>query len=205
MYELELILVPFLPIASGLERLTKVMLYLNSWFCSIPVESSECWGHDLRHLVSLLVDKCYSEEYTQSTEGSSDAAMLKSDPELSRVLGVLTEYNNKNRYFNLDYVAGINSCERGSDDSWGREFELPRIIASIQGGKGRPGVTEVSSWRKDAQAWIEKVVRAYSRLIRRRYTAKEADSFFSLLRDFYMLQDANLGESSYQNWNIRKP
>ena len=130
MYDLELILVPMLLIANGLERLCKVLLYLHSRVGSIEAQYEKWKSHDLVMLVHSVVDRCFDTSYRGTSNGAQDAEMLLSDEELNRILSVLADYAKSNRYFNLDYVAGKTKSSRGSEDKWGEQYELPRILAA---------------------------------------------------------------------------
>lgn len=205
MYDLELILVPMLLIANGLERLCKVLLYLHSRVGSIEAQYEKWKSHDLVMLVHNVVDHCFDTSYRGTANGAQDAEMLLSDEELNRILSVLADYAKSNRYFNLDYVSGINKSSRGSDDKWGEQFELPRILAAIKAGECRPSPAVIASWQRDAQAWIEKVVRAMARVLKDGQYGPDGRLFYKVLRDFYALPDSSLGLADYARWNLRRP
>ena len=205
MYDLELIVVPMLLISNGIERLCKVVLYLHAHVRHLEIDHQGLKTHNLVKLVHNVVEHCFDETYRATIYGNEDAKNLLENDELNRVLSILSEYAMKKRYFNLDYVAGQTKNSTGSDDDWGKSFELPRITASISAGKGTPTQDEIASWRDDAQGLIETVVRAFARVLKDGSYREESRVFYKTIRDFYIISDQNLGRATYSDWNLRRP
>lgn len=92
-------------LSQGFERLCKLVLvceHLARTGDPIPEPELRKVGHRVRYATSLIVDRCYSDEYCAIPVAAVDREFLSSDPQLRGLLTILEHFGTGGRYHRVD-------------------------------------------------------------------------------------------------------
>ncbi|WP_272149653.1 hypothetical protein [Tenacibaculum aiptasiae] len=160
-------------------------------------------GHDLIKLKRHITDKYFQEN---SPALSEDLAFLKTDKDLEKLIGLLSEFGKFARYFNLNVVIG--EVDPGVDvkASW-EQYENSYVInnkellSKLADFETRNEVLDTIK-----RKIIEKLER-FTRALARQFTLGKlgalAQQYSSSIYDFLMLNDSELGIIDYRKNTTR--
>src|SRR3989338_8024188 len=102
---------PVLLLSSGFERLIKCLLCLalmddkGNLKKKKPFKTSGREGHDLDILLNSLLSVCENKNYfSKSQAAKEDIDMFANDKNLRKIITLLSEFAQRDRYYNLDVV-----------------------------------------------------------------------------------------------------
>jgi hypothetical protein len=196
---------PLLTLASGFERLMKVMLCLRTLEETGDYPPRNAFprgmrGHDLEILLQRIRQECFLDQYVSRIPvAREDLDYLQSDALLDFVR-VLSRFGQAARYHYLNVVLGERGLTSSPEDEWQK---LESII--VQGHSGwleemiaHPGSPEVH--RRIAMEVVQRLER-FARALARLFTiggiGKEAKRYTAYISSFLHLDEGKLGTSEY--------
>lgn len=191
--------VPLLLLASGLERLMKVLLCLAPMAKEgrMPTDGDVPTTHDLDVLLARVLEECFVDEYIAAAGPREDLDYLRNDARFQQVLEVLSRFGQGYRYFNLDAVLGRATGYDSPEDAWSA------IEASVLGPIDNvaallaPGNDPFPVINRQLVEVLERAIRALARLFTLSGLASEGKVLTGLLGPFLFLLDADFGETAY--------
>ena len=196
---------PLLTLASGFERLMKVMLCFRileqtGEFPKPEDLPSGRKGHDLEFLLKKIREECFLDHYVdQIPVAKEDLEYLESE-ELLSFLSILSRFGQAARYHHLDVVLG----KQPTTDAPNREWESletdillkrPDLIKEMEDfpASERPQ-QEIAI---EVVARLERFARALARLFTIGGIGKEAQRYIGYIGKFLYLRDESLGKNEY--------
>jgi len=186
---------PTLLLASGMERLMKVVLWLDR-----PGPGAFRETHRLVPLVDDVLERCFTHSYCKKCPAAAtDRDHLKSRG-TRRVLDLLGEFGDAARYHNLNVLLGKPNKTRDAQAVWHElRLEVARSTPELWDKVG------TKEWSDEFYADLvrpyvvvfERTVRALARLFTLGPLAAEGKRFSGVLWDFLVLMDRDLGETRY--------
>ncbi len=186
---------PTLLLASGIERLLKVILWFDQ-----PGPKAFKPGHLLLPLMVEVLNRCFTDEYcTNVPVAQVDRCYLESR-EAQEFLSFLGEFGQADRYYNLNILLTGNSRGRDPQRVWDslRLAVLdtsPDIETRVYSGESSSDLR--SALIRPYIVLVEKCVRALARLLTLGPIAPNGRRFSSILAKFRNLDDRDLGETAY--------
>lgn len=127
---------PFLLLASGFERLLKLILFLE-WLEShgSPPREKDLYhrgkeGHSVERLLELVLERCYpAGGETLVPALDEDQKFMASNPVLRDIVEVLSDFGRKGRYANLDVLFEDEKSEMSPKQKW-EKLELDILTAA---------------------------------------------------------------------------
>ena len=103
-------------LASGVERFMKCYICLvhKGAHGQYP-EIRKTFGHDLVKLFDHITEHCFS---VRTPALKEDSELITADPNLRRILVILTDFGKLGRYHNLDVVAGVEKDRIDPRQNW---------------------------------------------------------------------------------------
>lgn len=195
---------PLLLLANGSERLCKCVLILKheSEHDTFPPQKQlERWGHDVSKLVSTIAAQCYPNTYLQRQIAVDDRAFLTSDALLQEVLGCLSYYGKKGRYYDLDVICGQQFDNESPESVWQRlEMSIVREDPALKKLLSDPCAG--NKLRKKINRRLQVVLERFIRALCHQFTlgsiSEEGNRFTCVVGDFLFLRDEDLGKSDYR-------
>jgi hypothetical protein len=198
---------PFQLISSGFERLMKCYICLGCFEKTGLFPKPELFRHKLGHDL-LKLKKHITDNYFQkkSQELSKDFTYLKTDKDLEKLIGLLSEFGKFARYFNLNVVTG--EVDPGIDvkASW-EEYETSYVL------KNKKLLKKLSDFETNNKVLdtinrriigkLERFTRALSRQFTLGRLGALAQQYSSSVYDFLMLEDSELGNVNYRKNTTR--
>lgn len=186
-------------LATGLERMMKVVLHLHHYEAS--GEFRAIWKtHNLDRLRKRIVGHCFTEDYLRRTMARQDCDFMTSDPLLLDTFKVLTNFANRDRYLYMDSItdpALPNVADRWPSRQWakletGVIGSLDLVITA--------DTVEATHLRASREILIviERFTRALGRLLTHGALGEQGKSLSHLFADFRRLNDEQLGSHEYR-------
>lgn len=196
---------PLLTLASGFERLMKVVICLrrlesHGEFPGRNVFPRGRRGHSLEALLTQVRKECFLSDYVADIPvAQSDLEYLVSD-ELLKFVGVLSQFGQAARYHYLNVVLGEGSLHGSPEDTW-QELES-QIVTSHKGWLDEivayPAANDIGKRViQDVIVRLERFARALSRLFTIGRIGDEARRYLCHIRTFVHLDDSSLGTTRY--------
>lgn len=192
---------PLLLLASGVERLCKITLWLRAFRAGSPLTLSDFkkFSHQVKPLVGQVVTDCFSAEYLRYSAPRLDYEFLKGDANLRGLLDLVSEFGESGRYYHLNLLVQEgepNSSPsrrwRAWDDALVRGNQRLEDLA-FSGGGGYAYYYAVSVERRKL---VERFLRAICRLYSPIVLDAVGVSSPSMLR-WAELPDEALGKTDY--------
>ncbi len=186
---------PTLLLANGIERLLKVVLWLEK-----PGRKAFPETHRLEPLVSSVLERCFTDRYCREVP----AAQIDLDhwglPRTMEVLKLLGEFGDAARYHNLDILLGKSRRTRDPQAAWHNlrlavVHDSPELEKRVLSGESSRELYEALI-RPYVEA-IERCVRALARLFTLGPLATNGKQFSGILYPFLVLMDRDLGKTAY--------
>lgn len=199
---------PILLLASGFERMMKTII------CCHHLENTGDYptraifqkgrrGHDLVHLLNQITQDCFSDGYLQLIPAAkSDITFLRTDPKLSTIVQILSDFGQSARYYNLNVVLGGPDPGLSPDDAWQKlEWEIlnedPSWIQKIGDPKESSSIHRQINTALTIQC--EKLARALARLFTIGGLGAKARQISPLTNHFLFLMNDDLGKTDYES------
>lgn len=198
---------PFQLISSGFERLMKCYICLGHFEKKGDFPEPKLFrnklGHDLVKLKRHITEFYFQEN---SKALSDDLTYLKTDNDLEKLIGLLSEFGKFARYFNLNVVTG--EVDPGIDvkTSW-EEYETSYVLENkellekLSNFETRNEVLDTIT-RKIIEK-LERFTRALSRQFTLGRLGALAQQYSPSVYDFLMLNDSELGTIDYRKNTTR--
>jgi len=197
---------PMLTLASGFERLMKVVLCLHQLRENGDFPSRRYLmdnGHDLEKLLSRITTDCFTDSYLHKVPAArTDVEYLRTDSHLLTMVGLLSRFGKAARYYNLDVISGT------SPDTDSPEQELQKLEITVL--RGLPGGIEAQIARAKGDvtplfkiiygeliAVMERFARALCRLFTIGELGPLAKRQTGVIKDFLFLAESDLGTVQY--------
>ncbi|MBD3329756.1 hypothetical protein GF357_04660 [Candidatus Dojkabacteria bacterium] len=198
---------PFQLLSSGFERLMKCYICFGHFEIEgsypKPILFRKTLGHDLVKLKRHITKKYFQEN---SQVLSDDLTFLKTDEDLEKLIGLLSEFGKFARYYNLNVVTGEDDPGIDVKTSW-EKYENSYILNDKELQKKLANY-ETSNEVLDiiTKKIIEKLER-FTRALSRQFTLGRlgalAQQNSSIVYDFLMLKDSELGTLDYRKNTTR--
>lgn len=195
-----------LTLANGFERFMKVIICLRILESTGEYPTKAPWpsgkeGHDLLFLLNKIVTECFSNGYvTRIPIGAADIDYLRTSHRLREIVGLLSDFGQAARYYNLDLVMARNPTGDSPDHAWARLEtailrEDPNCVQNLQ-----RDVDLSESYQRINHSIVsamERLARALSRLFTLGGLGAKARQFSGSVHPFLMLHDDQLGNTKY--------
>ena len=193
-------------LANGLERFMKSIIILNYYennksFPSRNIFNKGSAGHNLDVLLTQILDDCFTGDYQNNIPAAKeDFYFIRSNSELRKILNILSDFAEADRYYNLNVVLDCVNKSKDPD----AEFEKLKLFILDQ----NPNIEKMIFDPKRSEegykllyktliTFIERLVRALSRLFTLGNLGDEAKTCSVYLSHFLFITDDKLGCSNY--------
>ena len=196
---------PFLLLASGLERLCKCILIVdrlhqNESFPS--VKQMKEYGHALDGLIEEVKLRSFVEEYLERPIAREDLDFLSSDRMLAQIVEYLSDFAQSGRYYDLDAILAKPQGDMSPQDKW-EKMELDVIMAdpSLKELLTKPGPKDELHEQVNTHfvAILERLVRALTRTFTLGPASGTARKYHGQFYKFIVLTDSELGRTKYES------
>ena len=192
----------FLILSTGLERIFKVVIGLRMWtdlHRFLTEEELRAYGHDLSRLKRDLLSSCFDRQNLDSQIKRDDYEYLRDDKLLNALLMHLGEFSKNGRYVYMNRIADDNATGKWLSHRW-EEIErqiIPLTTALELDKEGK--YDEYTKVISDALVkCIERLLGALGRIITLGNMNAEANSAGTLLYEFVLIRNSELGKKRYK-------
>jgi len=195
-----------LTLANGFERFMKVIICLHILESTGSYPTKPPWrqgkeGHNLLFLFNKVVEDCFPDDYvTQIPAATADIQYLRSNNRLREIVGLLSDFGQAARYYNLDLVMGLYPKGNSPDDAWAL-LEMAILKEDPNWEDNFQKDTDLSKSYQEINHTIvsamERLARALSRLFTLGGLGAQALQFSGTVYPFLMLWDDQLGNTRY--------
>lgn len=196
---------PILTLASGFERLMKVILCLRalevhgeySGGNSIPTGRD---GHNLELLLQRVITDCFSEHYIENIPVAAEDMDYLESEELANFIRVLSQFGQSARYYYFDVLLGRKPKTQNPETEWQNlesEFLVERadLLALIGNPDSHGEINREIS--EILISKLERLARALARLFTIGRIGDEARRYVGNIGGFLHLSDSDLGKTVY--------
>jgi hypothetical protein len=191
-----------LMLATGFERLMKVILCIHNFHASNKFPSEEelrLLGHKLIDLRDKVINQCFSKKYLERPSASEDLEFLTKNGVIVEMLELLDDFARGDRYFFMDRIANPTIGREWPNLRWeqieikavGKE-NFTRLFVNHQELEFKQRAT------KELIIHIERFVRAFARLFIFSDLGELASTSSGVIWDFMRLEDSELGKRVYK-------
>lgn len=199
---------PVLLLSSGFERLIKCLLCLalmddKGNLKERHFKTSGREGHDLDILLNSLLLTCENKNYSSKSQtAKEDIDMLANDMNLRRIITLLSEFAQGDRYYNLDVVLDNNSKSKNPARGWD---EIEKAVT-----QHRPDISikmqdltiDLDDIYKEINRELIIVLEKFTRALTRLFVFANFGDFAKqasiLTHNYLLLDDNELGKRDYQ-------
>lgn len=198
---------PFQLISSGFERLMKCYICLGHIEKEGAFPKPELFRNKLKHDLIKLKNHITTNYFQENSQAlSDDLTYLKTDKDLEKLIGLLSEFGKFARYYNLNVVTG--EVDPGIDVKalW-EEYETSYVLGNkmllekLTNFETRNEVLDLIT-RKIIEK-LERFTRALSRQFTLGKLGALAQQYSPSVYDFLMLRDSELGNIDYRKNTTR--
>ena len=198
---------PFQLISSGFERLMKCYICLGHIEKEGVFPKPELFRNKLKHDLIKLKNHITTNYFQENSQAlSDDLTYLKTDKDLEKLIGLLSEFGKFARYYNLNVVTG--EVDPGIDVKalW-EEYETSYVLGNkmllekLTNFETRNEVLDLIT-RKIIEK-LERFTRALSRQFTLGKLGALAQQYSPSVYDFLMLKDSELGNIDYRKNTTR--
>ena len=157
-------------------------------------------------LLNQITRHCFSDTYlARIPAAKTDITFLRTDPKLSAIVRILSDFGQSARYYNLNVVLAERDPGPSPDDEW-QELEM-EILQEDPSWKRRIGDPQESdSIHRQINTALtiqcEKLSRALARLFTIGGLGSQANQISGHTHHFLFLMDDQLGTTDYQSIHI---
>jgi len=196
---------PLLTLASGFERLMKVILCFRilektGEFPNLGYFPSGRKGHDLELLLKKIREECFLDHYVDQIPVAKEDFEYLESQELLSFLAVLSRFGQAARYHHLDVVLG----KQPKTGAPGMEWESLETAILIKRPDLIKEMEDFPASDKPHQeiaievvARLERFARALARLFTIGGIGQEAQRYLGYISKFLYLRDESLGKNEY--------
>ena len=186
---------PTLLLASGMERLMKVVLWLDN-----PRPGAFPKAHRLAPLVEKVLERCFTASYSKKVPAATTDREHLESPQTRKMLDLLGEFGDAARYYNLNVLLGRPHKTRDAQAVWHElRLEVARSTPELWDKVG------TKEWSDEFYAdlvrpyvvVVERTVRALARLLTLGPLAETGKRWSPILQHFCGLKDQDLGTTAY--------
>jgi len=195
---------PILNLANGFERLMKTIICFHALHISGDFPNKIPWpcgnkGHDLEILLNKVTLECFSKDYLRLQCAKTDHDYLCNDALFRKIIRILSEFGQKNRYYYLDIVLNQQKATSSMEQQWQQlEFD---ILARSKDWQRKIKENDIDKnlheINQEIIIMIEKSVRALTRLFTIGGLGNEAKRYTGYISRFLFLRDDQLGKQTY--------
>jgi hypothetical protein len=195
---------PMQLLSQGFERLLKVTYALavreHSGELPTVAEFKRRYGHDLTKINSALIELVASnDEYANRPVVRDDLDFLSTDPDLARVLKLLSSFGTWSRYYNLGVLLDPSSVADENDPALAWQAMEHDALQGMPNGIERLGQpAEQDDLFQEIYEEIAKTLDRFTRAISRMWTlgplGSEGQRHMGLIKEFLFLRDEELGQ-----------
>lgn len=196
---------PFLLLASGLERLCKCILiidHLHKTESLPPHEKIRTYVHALDKLVDDVKSQSFVGEYLKRPIAREDLDFLSNDRVLAQIVEYLRDFAKGGRYYDLDAILAKPQGDMSPQEKW-KEMELDVIMAdpSLKELLTRPGPKDELHEQVNTHfvVILERLVRALTRTFTLGPASGTAREYHGQFYKFIVLEDSELGRTKYES------
>lgn len=196
--------VPLLTIASGFERLMKMIL------CLALLEKTGAFprvlfprgkGHDLTTLLGKVLTECFTSAYINSRKAASqDYNYLTTDDEFRKLFRILSDFGQAARYYNINVILGSPPHTESPEAEW-KKIELDFLRRDSDWALQLTDITKLADIRarinKEIVSRLERCARALTRLFTLSDLGQLARQQTGTILPFLTLMDSDLGKREY--------
>jgi hypothetical protein len=202
---------PILLLSSGFERMMKTVICCHHLETSGDYPTRAVFpkgrrGHDLVLLLNHITRDCFSDAYLgRIPAAQTDITFLRTDPKLSGIVQILSDFGQSARYYNLNVVLGEADPGPSPDDEWQRlEMEVLKEDPSWMRRIGNPRESDAihSQINTALTVQCEKLARSLARLFTIGGLGSQAKQISPHTHHFLSLMDDQLGKSDYESIHI---
>lgn len=199
---------PILLLASGFERLMKVILCLqylhsNNRYPTLQdnIIHKSKKGHDLTILLRRILGICHNSGYSNRCPASAaDVQFLGTDRRFQTLVKLLSDFAQGERYYNLNVVLGIKHNVDNPEQGWEEiETEITSEYPELKNKLGK--ANEIDKLYKEINKhlviYFEKFARALARLPNLGNLGQQAKRLTGITSNFLLLKDSDLGKTKY--------
>jgi len=198
---------PFQLISSGFERLMKCYICVGHIEKDGDFPKPELFRNKLKHDLIKLKNHIIENYFQENSQAlSADFTYLKTDKDLEKLIGLLSEFGKFARYYNLNVVTGEINPGIDVKALW-EEYETSYVVGDkllLDKFKDFESRNEVLNLI--TQKIIEKLER-FTRALARQFTLGKlgalAQQYSPSVYDFLMLKDSELGNIDYRKNTTR--
>jgi len=198
---------PILLISNGLERLMKcIICYWELKNGNFPSKNSlrrkgGRTGHNLYILLQNITEICNQfGNYDDRPATRDDLDFLINNVRLHNIVNILSGFAQGGRYYNLDIVTEGESSYQEPKDKWEElETEIVEEDTELIKLMEDPAKSNELYARINSilMYYLERLVRALSRIFTLGELHKDAEKCYSYISDFLGIMDHNLGKTKY--------
>ena len=197
---------PMLLLANGFERLMKTIISLHHLRETGSYPTRKIFltgrkGHDLVRLLDDIISRCFGSDYLKRPAALHDVEYLRTDPQLRRLVQLLSDFGQAARYYHLDVVLGGGQETVSPEQTW-QELELevlsersPDWLDRFKGPANLTGVYRDIT--HDLIVRLEKFARALVRLFTIGDLGDDAKRHTGTIGPFLYLMNGDLGRRDY--------
>ncbi len=198
--------IPLFMLANGFERFMKSILCLNYYennktFPSRSIFKNGSTGHNLKILLNQILDECFDDNYQSGIPAANiDFNFIQTNSKIKILLNILSDFAETDRYYNLNVVLGCVKHSKNPEV----EFEKLKLFIIDQNPIIKKLISDQIKAKegyellyKNLIIYIERFMRALSRLFTLGNLGSEAKSCSVYLNHFLFLTDNKLGCSDY--------
>ena len=198
---------PFQLISSGFERFMKCYIcfghHEKEGKFPEPKLFKNKLGHDLIKLKKHITENYFQENSRALTE---DLIFLKTDKDLEKIFELLSEFGKFARYFNLNVVTGEVDLGIDVKASW-EEYETSYVLKDK---KLLEKLSNIETQKEVLDSITRKIIiklERFTRALSRQFTLGRlgvlAQQYSSIVYDFLLLKDSELGNIDYRKNTTR--
>ena len=202
---------PILLLASGFERMMKTVICCHHLEIAGNYPTRDVFlrgrrGHDLVHLLHQFTEDCFSDAYlARIPVAKTDITFLRTDPKVSAIVQILSDFGQGARYYNLNVVLRESNPGPCPDDEW-QKLEMEVLKEDPSWARRIADPKESDSIHKQINTALtvqcEKLARALARLFTIGGLGSQAKKISPHTHHFLCLTDDQLGKSDYVSMHI---
>ncbi len=192
---------PVLSLANGFERLMKTIICFHALCINGNFPNKTPWprgnkGHDLVYLLNKVTRECFSKEYLKLPCAKTDIEYLCDDFLFRKIIRILSEFGQRNRYYYLDIVLNKQKSTSSMEQQW-KQLEFD-ILGKNKDWQRKIKEDDIDKYYQEINREIvillEKFARALTRLFTIGGLGDEAKRYTGYILPFLRLRDDQLGK-----------
>jgi hypothetical protein len=188
-------------LASGIERLLKIILCLHSLQANgefLSRSELKRLSHNISQLVDEVKARCFTTQYVKRPVAQQDLDFLNTDIVLQEIIKLLSDFARTDRYIFMDGISEPIMSHEWPDRRWETLEKLSLPEKEYIELLTRFNIEEIAKRaNKQLVICLERFLRSVTRLFVLADLGDEAKSKATAVSSFYMLDDRKLGTIIY--------